>query len=251
MDERTFYTWLLWGWLTLAAGVFVALWFRTAPYGRFVRAGWGPTISARLGWALMESPAVVVMTLLFAVGTHKSAAAWAMLAIWNVHYVYRSAIFSSRLRTGRRMPLLLMACGFAFNVINAYLQGRYLFTLAGPHAADWLLGGRFVIGLAIFAGGLAVNIRSDAALRALRRAGETHYAIPRGGLFELVSCPNYLGEMIEWTGWAVLTWSPAALAFAAWTAANLLPRALACHRWYRAAFADYPSARKAILPWVL
>jgi len=57
--------------------------------------------------------------------------------------------------------------------------------------------------------------------------------------------------MIEWTGWAIATFSLPGLVFALWTAANLVPRALKHHAWYRATFADYPSARKAIIPLVL
>jgi protein-S-isoprenylcysteine O-methyltransferase Ste14 len=66
-----------------------------------------------------------------------------------------------------------------------------------------------------------------------------------------VSCPNYLGEMLEWFGWALATWSIAGLAFALYTVANLLPRALQHHRWYRAKFADYPADRKALVPYVI
>lgn len=36
-----------------------------------------------------------------------------------------------------------------------------------------------------------------------------------------------------------------------WTLANLLPRALAHHRWYGEQFDDYPRERKAILPFLL
>jgi 3-oxo-5-alpha-steroid 4-dehydrogenase 1 len=88
-------------------------------------------------------------------------------------------------------------------------------------------------------------------LRALRAPGERGYKIPKGGLYEWVSCPNYLGEMIEWTGWALATWSVAGLAFAVYTIANLAPRAVAHHRWYRMQFPEYPPGRKAIIPFVL
>jgi protein-S-isoprenylcysteine O-methyltransferase Ste14 len=66
-----------------------------------------------------------------------------------------------------------------------------------------------------------------------------------------VSCPNYLGEIVEWTGFALLTWSLPAVSFAAWTVANLVPRALAHHRWYRERFPDYPRRRKALIPGLL
>jgi hypothetical protein len=36
-----------------------------------------------------------------------------------------------------------------------------------------------------------------------------------------------------------------------WTAANLVPRAVAHHRWYRERFADYPAERKALVPFLL
>ncbi len=52
MDEATFYSWLLRGWLVLAALVFVALLAVQAPYGRYARSGWGPTVSATFGWVL-------------------------------------------------------------------------------------------------------------------------------------------------------------------------------------------------------
>jgi hypothetical protein len=96
-----------------------------------------------------------------------------------------------------------------------------------------------------------VNLWADGRLRRLRAPGETGYAIPRGGLFELVSCPNYLGEIVEWIGWAVASASLAGLAFAVYTAANLAPRAIAHHAWYREKFPGYPGSRKALVPFLL
>jgi 3-oxo-5-alpha-steroid 4-dehydrogenase 1 len=85
-------------------------------------------------------------------------------------------------------------------------------------------------------------------LRALRKPGETGYAIPYGGLYRWVSCPNYFGELLEWIGFAIAAWTLPALAFAVFTFANLFPRALSHHRWYREKFVDYPADRKAMLP---
>jgi len=47
----------------------------------------------------------------------------------------------------------------------------------------------------VFSCGLAVNIHSDHLLRNLRQPGESTYKIPHGGLFDLVSAPNYLGKI--------------------------------------------------------
>ena len=59
---------------------------------------------------------------------------------------------------------------------------------------------------------------------------------------------DYLGEIIQWVGWAILTRSWAGSSFALFTFCNLAPRAVANHRWYRKTFADYPAERKILLP---
>ncbi len=66
-----------------------------------------------------------------------------------------------------------------------------------------------------------------------------------------MSCPNYLGEMMEWGGWTLACWNLGALAFLVWTVANLAPRAIKTHRWYRDRFSDYPPKRKALLPFIV
>ena len=254
MGEATFYSGLLYGWLALAAVVFFALLAVQAPYGRYARSGWGPTVGATLGWVLMELPAVLVPAVLFVAGGRTTAAAVVFLAMWQLHYVQRTFIFPFRLRGARRTPWSVVAMGAGFNVGNGYLNARVLFTLGPAHPTSWLYSPQFLIGALIFATGLALNLHSDGLLRRLRRSGEgtdATYKIPRGGLFRWVSCPNYLGEILEWIGWAIATATLAGWSFAAWTAANLVPRALAHHRWYRQRFPDYPRQRKALIPWLL
>ena len=96
-----------------------------------------------------------------------------------------------------------------------------------------------------------INWKADNVLINLRAPGETGYKIPRGWLFDYVSCPNLLGELIEWAGFAILCWNLPALTFFIWTAANLVPRALSHHKWYRMQFAGYPAERKAVIPYLL
>lgn len=71
---------------------------------------------------------------------------------------------------------------------------------------DWTKDPRFCIGWVVLVVGFLINVSSDNILIHLRQPGETGYKIPRGGLFRYVSCPHYLGEIIEWTGFALLSW---------------------------------------------
>lgn len=234
----------------LAVVTFVALMVLTAPYGRHARPGWGPELPGRIAWIFMEAPAVFGFLAIFWFGANKVALVpLVMLTIWQVHYVHRTLVFPFRMRSPRPMPFAIAATGFAFNGLNAYVNARWISHL-GDYAPSWLLDPRFLSGVAVFGVGLAVNLHSDHVLRNLRAPGETGYKIPEGGMYRFVSCPNYLGEILEWLGWALLTWSWAGLAFALYAMANLVPRALQNHRWYQEKFAAYPR-RKAVFPGLL
>ncbi len=253
MNEARLFAWFLPVWMGIAAVTLLLLLVRHAPYGRHARGNVGPTLSARWGWVIMELPSPLLMILTFATGRHRGAGhAWLFLAMWLTHYVNRALVQPFRWRGGATpMPWFIAILGALFNVISGYTNGRWLFELTPGYEPAWFTSARFIAGLALFAGGLAVNVHADEVLRGLRRVGERDYRIPHGGLYRLISCPNYLGEMTEWTGFALCTWSLPAAAFAVWTVANLFPRALAHHRWYREKFADYPSDRRAVIPYVV
>jgi 3-oxo-5-alpha-steroid 4-dehydrogenase 1 len=238
--------------LVVAIAVFIALFFVSAPYGRHARRGWGPMIPNHYGWLIMESPAALIFAWFFAVGTDpKNLVLTLFFILWELHYVHRAFIYPWTIRDGhKKIPIAVILLGFCFNVGNAYANGYYLFTLSGGYPQAWLLDARFLAGVSLFVAGFVINRWSDLSLRSLRQPGETNYRIPYGGLFNWVSCPNYLGEIIEWSGWALATWSLPGLAFAIWTFANLAPRARSHHAWYHRNFPDYPQERKALIPWV-
>ena len=238
-----------------SVAVLVTLFFVPAPYGRYQRRGWGPSISARAAWVVMELPAVLVIALCVRgreAGTASSIVPLVFLALWQIHYLYRTFVFPFLMRGGgKRFPVVLVLFAMIFNTANGFVNGYNLFLSGRIYALSWLADLRFIAGLAIFTAGLLTHALSDRSLRRLRRANEVGYAIPRGGLFELVSAPNYFGEIVQWIGWALMTWSLAGLSFAAFTAANLLPRGIRHHRWYREHFDDYPDRRRAVVPFVL
>ncbi|MEQ1768727.1 MAG: hypothetical protein ABL879_02725 [Devosia sp.] len=240
-------------WTVLALVLVPFQFFVTAPYGRHAHSKWGPSIPNQLGWCLMELVSLLVFAGLFLSGpTSKTAPMWVFFALWSAHYVNRSLIFPWRTHTrGKAMPVAIVASAASFNIINAGLNGLYLGWSGATYPPEWLTDPRFILGLIIFGAGTAINIWADNRLIGLRSGGTQGYTIPRGGLFERVSCPNHMGEIIQWAGFALMCWNLQALSFAIWTAANLIPRAVSHHKWYRRTFPDYPQRRKAVIPFVL
>jgi len=251
MDREIFFL-FVWSWAILGLAVFVLLLFVTAPYGRHSRKDWGPSIPNRMGWIIMELPSLLIFMLCFLFGPNgPQPVTWIFFALYVAHYTNRSVIYPWRTRTsGKQMPLVVALMAVCFNLINGFINGYYFSAFSRVYTWEWLMDARFIIGMVVFAVGVFLNWWSDQILLNLRRGGKKGYFIPEGGLFRWISCPNFLGEILEWTGFAIMTWSPAALVFALWTFFNLVPRALDHHKWYRASFSDYPSERKAIIPWI-
>ena len=250
MHELSILRLIVIAWFALAAVVFIVLFFFVAPYGRHVRKGWGPTTNSRFGWVLMEAPAALVFAICFAFGVNaRTVPTLVFLALWEAHYIHRAFIYPFTTRgEAKRMTLTVVIMGLFFNTVNAYLNGRYIFTFSSGYSNEWLLDIRFIVGVLLFVLGFIMNRQADNTLRQLRQPGESGYKIPYGDFYRWISCPNYFGEILIWVGWAVATWSLAGLAFAAWTAANLAPHARSNHAWYRKQFADYPVSRKALIP---
>ena len=239
-------------WLTLAVIVFLILIFVKAPYGRHKTKGWGVEISAKKGWIIMESIPAVLLAVILVLGHNRDLVVFFFWAIWTAHYVNRAWAWPNRAKLEQKlMPLSVVILAVIFNTINCLLNGIWLFDLSGGYEISWVTDPRFIFGVVIFFFGMIINIKSDDILFSLRDDGSTGYKIPRGGLFEKVSSPNYLGEIIEWFGFAIATWSLAGFTFAIWTFCNLAPRAFAHHRWYKQEFSDYPENRKALIPFVI
>ena len=252
MSEAQLHLYTIVGLMVCGLLAFLSLFFINAPYGRHYDGGWGPKIPSRAGWVLMELPSVALFVVIFFKGEHAlEFVPLIMLGLWQWHYVHRTFIFPMRMRVkGKTMPMAVMVMAIVFNCVNSYINARWISEL-GSYDVSWLLDPRFVIGVLVFFVGFGINFHSDSILINLRKPGETGYKIPHGGAYRLVSSPNYLGELLEWTGWAIATWSLAGVAFVVFTACNLVPRAISNHRWYKEKFSDYPADRRALVPFVL
>ena len=201
------YTWTVLGVVVLGIVSFVLLSFISAPYGRHLRPGWGPTINATALWVIMEAPSPISFAVVyFMSGNAFETVPLVLLGMYMLHYVYRSFIYPFRMRGGHKQkPLITGALALAFNVANGSTNA-FAITELSPHLLDaaWLGDPRFLVGIVLFFTGFAINQHSDAVLRNLRKPGESGYKIPHGGFYRWLSSPNYFGEIVLWVGVAII-----------------------------------------------
>lgn len=242
---------ICWIWIVAGLITFPFLLKVSQPYGRHSKTSWGPMINNRLGWFIMELPAlaIVLYFVLNANNWQNQIVATASM-LWGLHYIHRAIIFPLRIKTrGKKMPVIIVISAIFFNSVNGSINGYWLAHFV-PETNQYFYI-RLVAGVILFLTGFGINQYHDRILISLRKGSQTGYQIPYGGLFKWVSCPNFLGEIISWLGFFILTFGLPAFAFLIWTMVNLIPRAIDHHKWYLKEFAEYPKERKAIVPFIL
>ncbi len=231
--------------------VFILLFFITAPYGKFIRKGWGLNLRSKWAWLIMEMPSPALILYFFLTAENKTVAHLLFLLFWMAHYIHRALVYPfTQSGKNKPYPVIIVVMAIVFNILNGFVNGYGVFHIL-VYPDNWLLSWQFISGAVIFTAGFIINKTSDEKLRELRTNNPGEYVIPHKWLFDYISCPHYFGEIIEWGGWAVMTWSLPGFAFFVFTFANLFPRAIRTHMWYRETFPEYPAGRKAVIPWVI
>lgn len=253
--DSTFDTWLAIG-FGFAVFTIIGSLFVPGAYGRFASDKMGMNLNPRLGWWLMEIPATVSFFWFYLQGPRAAEAMPLFLAlIWTIHYGNRGWFFplSIRVVPGKKasFSFTVMALGMFVTALHGYLNATW-FTALGTHLTNaWFTDPRFLLGLAAYLTGYYTILRSEYIVRHLRDTPGTDYRIPHGGAYTWVSSPQYLGELIAWTGFSIMTWGLPGVMIFLISAGNLVPRAFQTHQWYREKFPDYPPQRKVIIPHVL
>ena len=250
MLTSAFYIYL-WVMIGIAVVVFIALYFVDAGYGMLVNRKWGKLISNKTAWFCMELPIFSAMVILWLCSPHRcDPVPIVFLIIFEMHYIQRVFIFPFLLKGNSKMPIGIMFMGIAFNIMNSMMQGYWIFYESynvnyGYDNIAWLCSPQFIIGLILFIAGYIINLHSDYIIRHLRKSNDdTKHYLPKGGLFNYVTNANYFGELIEWFGFAILTWSVSGLVFFIWTFANLVPRANAIYKRYQKEFPEEMKQKK-------
>lgn len=252
--EKTIYTSLmtLMPWMALV--VFLTLFFVKAGYGMFLNKRWGLSLPNKIGWMVMEFPAFLSMLLLWLRSDYDFySVPFIFFLLFEVHYFQRTFIFPLLMRGSSKMPISLMLMGIVFNVINGFLLGEGLFLLVpnDKYTINWLSTPQFTVGLFLFIVGMVINLHSDSVIRNLRTKGDTKHYLPQRGMYKYVTSANYLGELTEWIGFAILTQCDAAWVFTLWTFANLAPRSYTIRKHYMEIFGrDAVGKRKCLIPFI-
>lgn len=237
----------------IAAIVFIVLYFVEAGYGMLFDKKWGFPIPNKLAWVCMEAPVFIVMLVLWSQSERQfSTVPLLFFLLFELHYIQRAFIFPFLMKGKSKMPAGIMAMGIVFNLLNGYMQGEWIFFLAPAnlYTTEWLYTPQFIGGTILFFTGMGINWHSDYIIRHLRKPGDTRHYLPKGGLFNYVTSANYFGELIEWCGFAILTWSASGAVFAWWTFANLVPRANTIYHTYKKMFGNELGNRKRIIPFI-
>lgn len=258
--DQTFDTVLLCAFAYVAFVVVSAL-FVKAPYGRFASDKYGVSLSPRLGWFLMELPATLSFLYFYFQGSNRfETVPLIFLGVWLIHYGNRGFVFPFLIRAASgakgSFSITIILSGWLMTVMHGYLNATFISELGEHFTIDWLTSPQFLIGISIYYFGFFTNLHSDAIIRNLRSkeevaSGEKVYRIPEGGFFKYVSSASYFTELISWIGFAIATWSLGAMFVLTISAANLIPRAMQTHQWYKEKFPDYPKERKALIPFLV
>ncbi len=245
--------------------VFISLYFVDAGYGKMRSDKWGPSMNNKVGWFLMECPVFFVVlyeyfkSLPMYGGVTMNAPYWVFFLIFEFHYFQRSFVFPFLLKGKSKMPFAIMLMSVVWNLINGYIQGYFLFHIAPNdptyshlYTTAWLTDPRFIIGTLVFFTGWIINMHSDHVIRHLREPGDTNHYLPKKGLYKYVTSANYLGEITEWLGFAILTWSLAGLLFFWFSCCNLIPRANSIYHKYEEEFPNEFDRKKLkrIIPFI-
>jgi 3-oxo-5-alpha-steroid 4-dehydrogenase 1 len=231
--------------LTIAAAMVLLpiLLYMEAPYGKFYRNGFGYKVNGKFGWFVFES----VPWIIFLRCWNLEGIRFYFVVCWLIHYINRSVIYTIRAPNMNPIAISAVMGAILFNLINGYTNTTHVMH---NDYHGWHRDVRFYIGSFLFWTGMAINIRSDNILFEIKKT-KKGYQIPVSFLYDFISCPNYFGEILEWLGWAVMTWSLPGIAFFIFTCSNLIPRAFKTHQWYLVKFKDYPVVRKRIFPFVM
>ena len=170
------------------------------------------------------------------------------MAYWCFHYAKRIAeTFTVHNFSHGTMPLfnLVKNCGYywSFAAYVAYFINHPLYTAPHLQQTYTLLALSLLCQLA--------NWRCHIILANLRPPGSKGYVVPRGFLFNFITCPNYTAEILGWVGFTLATQTLPAGLFTAVGAAQMAAWAAKKHARLRKTFDGKDGRERYPRRWIM
>jgi hypothetical protein len=165
------------------------------------------------------------------------------------HFIHRSLIYPwFRSSFSKKWPLESVIYYTVSNLVSSTIAFHGIIFGAGQiHIAFQILAAVGFFGCAVVAG------LHDYKLCALRKSGDTGYQVPHGLLFQWISGPHYLFELLEWCFFVpFLEYGFPMATFGVLFMVNLTGRAEAVHDAYtkRLFKNKYPEDRTSYIPFI-
>ena len=250
-----------------------------APYSKFAEKleSTGATWPSRKGMLVIYSPALLTSAACLATAPSLNGRETLVSSLLVAHFAKRVLeTLALHKYSGRCSAPMAGFIGIFYALGALLIASQQRAVPASVYAAS---NAALPLGLALFAVGQAGNLYHHYLLAALRRPVESsasatgkvpptpstsqamkeaslpavtpRYVLPTGGLFDLVTMPHYLFEIVAWLGIAMCAQQLNALLVAAGMASYLSGRAIATTRWYTKRFGDkWPKARRHLVPFL-
>lgn len=180
-----------------------------------------------------------------------SATQWLAFGMITLHFVKREleTLFLHRF-SAATMPAWNVVRNSAFYwAIAGFLASVFIYlpgSLAASAAdASWLN----IVGVLLYVFGELSNLAVHVNLASLRRPGSTERKIPTGYGFGLVTCPNYMFEIIAWIGVILVSRSWTIVLFIFFGALYMRAWAIAKEKAYRQQFGDKYKKHRYVMFW--
>eukprot|EP00928_Gymnodinium_smaydae_P048097 TRINITY_DN32136_c0_g1_i1.p1 TRINITY_DN32136_c0_g1~~TRINITY_DN32136_c0_g1_i1.p1 ORF type:complete len:260 (+),score=23.07 TRINITY_DN32136_c0_g1_i1:53-832(+) len=233
-------------------GCFSELQGNNAGYSKFADPKKSFKVSSRLGMLLLYSPAFAVslkylQSSPLAIGNGREKITASLLALHFGKRVFEVMCVHQYSGTMDGDFLVPISASYALTAALIAHQQRQIEAYTHPLAKVSLGVG---VGLALL--GQLGNLYHHILLSKLRagKSASERYVIPVGGLFRYVTMPHYFCELVSWLGLACVTQQLNAFLTVADMLSYLGGRSVATTRWYKSKFADYPSERKHLIPFL-
>jgi 3-oxo-5-alpha-steroid 4-dehydrogenase len=213
------------------------------PYGKF-RTGAG--VNSRAGWALTyATPVFVYIALWVEGGSPRTPYHLAVFGAFLFHFVRRIFEVSFVNSYSRPTPLrALVLIAFLYGGVAASCAFFQVRTFGQPTSQPI-----FILGVLTFAFGEVLNGYHHWLLARLRPLGVRVYTVPSRGLFGWVACPHYLGEILSFVGYAMMSNVLPVWGIPVVASAYLSARAHSTLNWYRREMPlQIPSGWRRLIP---